>query len=268
MERLKWFLLGASWVGGSFFANRLYHRLVPRFLQRRLIAEELFACRLADVEPPPARDDVTVRWYRDLRALSAAERAFVWHETDRLARRAWQPCLRRGDCELALASLQGNAVHFTQSQYASGGAFHRYGLLMQPKAVYVGPCVTAAGARGRGLFPYLQRLALVRARDAGYEWAYISASFDNRASLQGIRKCGAWQYVGRVLLGRRPWRAHFELCAAVIENAEYVRTAGLVRPADAEDLSDYSEGAAPMRPLVVFGHAATATLPRRQDCSA
>lgn len=203
--------------------DRLVGRLLPAFLRPAWNLEYLVVCDLAQQSPPPPRDDVPIRWFHDASELGPAERDFLRRLLRRVTYALWLRQLKQKACWLELASRNGQYVAYALAQVTAGGALRRYGPLMLPNSLFLGPSLTLPAARGQGIYPHMMGHALWHAREQGFAYAYGSVRLDNEASIRGIRKEKGWKIAGRVLLRRRAGSYTHRLVAATLDKPELCR---------------------------------------------
>jgi hypothetical protein len=195
---------------------RWFARL-PGPLGFRTKTDDLFHCDLARLAAGGSPEVPGLAWHSRDRPVGPEAARFMRATIGLAAWWFWRRRIRRGECWLAIARLDGAPVHYTFVTIGGSG-LRTFGPVMRQPAAVIGPCFTSDAARGRGIYPAVVAQALVRLRDHGTGHAYIHANATNEASLRGIRKNPAWQAVGRFLCVRYP------LGRYVIAAADFARS--------------------------------------------
>jgi len=132
-----------------------------------------------------------------VRLATAAERNALLHAREDFAAASyWEVIQPDAECYVGLDGHRIVSVHWLSSAEES----NRLVELGRGDFV-IGPCVTAATHRGRGVYPAMVRALCADRYRKGQRRAYMVVSVSNSASIRGIEKAG-FRCIGRADLRR------------------------------------------------------------------
>ncbi len=100
-------------------------------------------------------------------------------------------------CWVFLAKMSGQYCHYTFVTAAKRYA-KVFPVIVEPKAILVGPCFTDESVRGRGIYPRVVQYAVNLLQQQGFGPFYIHTDTTNIASIRGMEKArfiraGVWR---------------------------------------------------------------------------
>ena len=137
----------------------------------------------------PTWTDLAVETVGPRRRLTDAQRTFLRKRVSSLALWRLLYWQRKGRGWLFLVRDGQRYCHYTFVTLASRYR-RQLPTMTEERALFIGPCMTEADYRGRGIYPQMLRHAVAELHKQGWGTFYIAAASKNVASLRGMEKTG------------------------------------------------------------------------------
>ena len=157
---------------------------VARYAARRAYLHQrffLYERRLTADEAIPLPAGLT-----SVRSATPAERNALLHAREDFAAASyWEVIQPDAECYVGLDGYRIVSVHWLSSTEESNMLVE-----LEPGDFVIGPCVTAASHRGRGIYPAMIRAVCAQRYRQGQRRAYMVVNVHNSPSIRGIEKAG------------------------------------------------------------------------------